>query len=80
MCMTKMRLEVNKNVEIYFWNENKCSNATRFVSNRFVAVQNSIEMFSFDLRSENPKKKNVEKGKKNENIDYGAPTLVWRET
>lgn len=35
-------------------------------------------MFSFDLRSENPKKKNVEKGKKNENIDYGAPTLVWR--
>lgn len=38
MCMTKMRLEVNKNVEIYFWNENKCSNATRFVSNRFVAV------------------------------------------
>lgn len=78
--MTKMRLEVNKNVEIYFWNENKFSNATRFVSDRFVAVQNSIEMFSFDLRSENPKKKNVEKGKKNENIDFGAPTLVWRET
>lgn len=78
--MTKMQLEVNKNVEIYFWNENKCSNATRFVSNRFVSVYNSIEMFSFDLRSKNPKRKNVEKGKKNENIDFGAPTLVWRET
>lgn len=37
-------------------------------------------MFSFDLRSENQNKKNVEKGKKNENIDFGAPTLVWRET